>query len=199
MDTPGTGADVATCRCECDREPAANPLARRPRSAWSSRPTTNAPEVTHAGSGRPVEQIVPSRAPTMVGLYSGHPVQIDASVTKLGDPARRAAKRRDGRLNVLSYLTAHLDACGRNGGKPLSGPDLECFLPWNASPGDLQAWAKPPSNPANPPTRQTPRCRPREPATPACPVPAIMSFRRRTSSGLLPRPGPVVSGSIPRA
>ena len=25
-------------------------------------------------------------------------------------------------LNVLTYLTAYLDACGRNGGKPLSGP-----------------------------------------------------------------------------
>ena len=36
-------------------------------------------------------------------------------------------------LNVLTYLTAYLDACGRNGGKPLTGPDLERFLPWNAS------------------------------------------------------------------
>ena len=27
-------------------------------------------------------------------------------------------------LNVLTYLTAYLDACGRNGGKPLAGPDL---------------------------------------------------------------------------
>jgi len=37
MDTPGAGTDVAACRCECDREPAADPLARWPRSAWSSR------------------------------------------------------------------------------------------------------------------------------------------------------------------
>ena len=29
-------------------------------------------------------------------------------------------------------LAAYLDACGRNGGKPLGGPDLERFLPWNA-------------------------------------------------------------------
>jgi transposase len=47
-------------------------------------------------------------------------------------------------LNPLTYLTAYLDECGRNGGKPLSGPALERFLPWNASPEDLQAWAQPP-------------------------------------------------------
>jgi transposase len=47
-------------------------------------------------------------------------------------------------LNVLTYLTAYLDECGRNGGKPLAGPALERFLPWNASPEDLRAWAQPP-------------------------------------------------------
>jgi transposase len=47
-------------------------------------------------------------------------------------------------LNVLTYLTAYLDACGRNGGKPLTGPDLERFLPWNAATEDLRAWAQPP-------------------------------------------------------
>ncbi|MGI8445620.1 MAG: IS66 family transposase [Streptosporangiaceae bacterium] len=47
-------------------------------------------------------------------------------------------------LNVLTYLTAYLDACGRNGGKPLTGPDLERFLPWKAGPADLRAWACPP-------------------------------------------------------
>jgi len=47
-------------------------------------------------------------------------------------------------LNVLTYLTAYLDACGRNDGKPLSGSDLERFLPWNATPGDLGTWAQPP-------------------------------------------------------
>ena len=50
-------------------------------------------------------------------------------------------------LNVLTYLTACLDECGRNGGKPLAGPDLERFLPWNASPEDLRAWAQPPLQP----------------------------------------------------
>ena len=47
-------------------------------------------------------------------------------------------------LNVLTYLTAYLDACGRNSGKPLAGPNLERFLPWHAAPGDLHAWAQPP-------------------------------------------------------
>ena len=47
-------------------------------------------------------------------------------------------------LNVLTWLTAYLDACGRNGGTPLTGPDLERFLPWNADPADLHTWAQPP-------------------------------------------------------
>jgi transposase len=47
-------------------------------------------------------------------------------------------------LNVLTWLTAYLDECGRNGGKPLSGQALERFLPWNASPADLRTWAHPP-------------------------------------------------------
>ncbi|WJK34934.1 IS66 family transposase [Solwaraspora sp. WMMA2065] len=47
-------------------------------------------------------------------------------------------------LNVLTYLTAYLDACGRNGGRPLTGPDLQRFLPWTASPADLHTWAQPP-------------------------------------------------------
>jgi len=47
-------------------------------------------------------------------------------------------------LNVLTYLIAYLDACGRNRGKPPAGPDLDRFLPWNADPADLHAWAQPP-------------------------------------------------------
>lgn len=47
-------------------------------------------------------------------------------------------------LNLLTYLTAYLDECGRNGGKPLTGPALGRFLPWNASPEDLRTWAQPP-------------------------------------------------------
>jgi transposase len=48
-------------------------------------------------------------------------------------------------LNVIAYLTAYLDECGRNGGRPLTGPDLERFLPWHAAPADLRAWAQPPA------------------------------------------------------
>jgi transposase len=47
-------------------------------------------------------------------------------------------------LNVLTYLTACLDACGRSNAKPPAGPDLGRFLPWNANPGDLRTWAQPP-------------------------------------------------------
>ena len=47
-------------------------------------------------------------------------------------------------LNVLTYLRAYLDACGRNGGKPLAGPELDRFVPWKASPEDRHAWAQPP-------------------------------------------------------
>jgi transposase len=50
-------------------------------------------------------------------------------------------------LNVLTWLTAYLNDCGRNGGKPLTGPALERFLPWNASPDDLRTWATPPWQP----------------------------------------------------
>ena len=63
-------------------------------------------------------------------------------------------------LNVPTYLTAYLDACGRNGGRPPSGPDLERFLPWLAAPGDLRAWAQPPppriTAPKQPPKRRPP-------------------------------------------
>jgi transposase len=48
-------------------------------------------------------------------------------------------------LNALTYLTAYLDECGRNSGKPLTGPGLERFLPWHAAPEDLRAWAQPPA------------------------------------------------------
>ncbi len=50
-------------------------------------------------------------------------------------------------LNPLTWLTAYLDECGRNGGKALTGTALERFLPWNASPEDLRTWAQPPLQP----------------------------------------------------
>jgi hypothetical protein len=71
-----------------------------------------------------------------------------------GDTARTAAviwtvtaTARMAGLNELTYLTACLDECGRNGGKPLSGQALERFLPWNASPDDLRTWAQPRAQP----------------------------------------------------
>ncbi len=42
-------------------------------------------------------------------------------------------------LNILTYLTAYLGACGHNGGKPPAGPDLQRFLPWDATPAALRA------------------------------------------------------------
>jgi transposase len=58
-----------------------------------------------------------------------------------GDTARNAAAiwtvtatARMASLNLLTYLAACPGECGRHGGKPLSGPALERFLPWNASP-----------------------------------------------------------------
>ena len=47
-------------------------------------------------------------------------------------------------LNVLTYLTAYLNACSRNSGQPPAGPELDRFLPWKASPEDRHAWAQPP-------------------------------------------------------
>ncbi|HXZ74201.1 MAG TPA: IS66 family transposase [Streptosporangiaceae bacterium] len=71
--------------------------------------------------------------------------------SRSGDAARLAARAwtvtataEMASLNVPAYLTAYLDACGRNGGKPLTGPGLERFLPWTADPADLHAWAHPP-------------------------------------------------------
>ena len=75
----------------------------------------------------------------------------NACGSRNGDTARNAAviwtvtaTAQMAGLNIVTYLTAYLDECGRNGGKPLAGPALERFLPWNASPEDLQTWAKPP-------------------------------------------------------
>jgi len=75
----------------------------------------------------------------------------NAGGSRNGDTARTAAAIWTvtatavmARLNIITFLTAYLDECGRNGGKPLSGPTLERFLPWNASPEDLRTWAQPP-------------------------------------------------------
>jgi transposase len=50
-------------------------------------------------------------------------------------------------LNIITWLAAYLDECGRNGGKSLAGKALSRFLPWNASPEDLRTWAQPPPPP----------------------------------------------------
>jgi len=75
----------------------------------------------------------------------------NAGGSRNGDTARNAAviwtvtaTAQMAGLNVLTYLTAYLDECGRNGGKPLAGRALGRFLPWNASPEDLRTWAQPP-------------------------------------------------------
>jgi transposase len=68
-----------------------------------------------------------------------------------GDTARNAARFftvtatvKMAGLNTITWLTAYLDECGRNDGKPLTGKALERFLPWTASREDLRAWAQPP-------------------------------------------------------
>ena len=81
----------------------------------------------------------------------------NAGGSRNGDTARNAAviwtvtaTAQMAGLNLLTWLTAYLDECGRNGGKPLAGPALERFLPWNASPEDLRTWAQPPPRPDKP-------------------------------------------------
>ena len=65
----------------------------------------------------------------------------NAGGSRNGDTARNAAviwtvtaTAQMAGLNIVTYLTAYLDECGRNGGKPLAGSALERFLPWSASP-----------------------------------------------------------------
>ena len=104
-----------------------------------------------------------------------------------GDTARNAAviwtvtaTAQMAALNLLTYLIAYLDECGRNDGKPLSGKALERFLPWNASPEDLRTWAQPP--PGRKPAPVTPS--PAWPTTTA--TPAIGMPSHSTSEYLQP-------------
>jgi hypothetical protein len=78
----------------------------------------------------------------------------NAGGSRNGDTARNAARiwtvtatAGKAGLNLQTYLAAYLDECGRNNGKPLTGPALERFLPWTASPEDRHAWAQPPPAP----------------------------------------------------
>jgi transposase len=75
----------------------------------------------------------------------------NAGGSRNGDSARNAAAiwtvtatAQMAGLNIITYLSAYLDECGRNGRKALTGPALERFLPWNANPEDLATWAQPP-------------------------------------------------------
>ncbi len=75
----------------------------------------------------------------------------NAGGSRNGDSARNAAAiwtvtatAQMAGLNIITYLAAYLDECGRNAGKPLAAPALERFLPWNANPEDLATWAQPP-------------------------------------------------------
>jgi transposase len=72
------------------------------------------------------------------GSHNGHTARNAAVIWTVTATAQMAG------LNVLTWLTAYLDECGRNGRKPLTGPALERFLPWNASPENLRTWAQPP-------------------------------------------------------
>ena len=72
------------------------------------------------------------------GSHNGQTAKNAAVIWTVTATAQMAA------LNLLTYLTAYLDECGRNGGKPLNGKALERFLPWKASPEDLRTWAQPP-------------------------------------------------------
>jgi hypothetical protein len=84
-------------------------------------------------------------------------------------------------LNVLTYLTAYLDACGRNSGKPLNGPDLERFLPWNATPLTCTPGHSRPG-PAGASTRSSPSRRRQAMATltAACPLTRLPNIYART-------------------
>ena len=75
------------------------------------------------------------------GSHNGDSARLAAAVWTVTATVEMAG------LNVLTWLTAYLDACGRNGGKPPTGQALDQFLPWNANPEDLRAWAQPPSRP----------------------------------------------------
>ena len=74
-------------------------------------------------------------------------------------------------LNVLTYLTAYLDACGRNSGKPLSGPAWNGSCPGKPHPETSKpGHSRPrPDNPAQTATATaSPQTRSRRPL--ACPL-----------------------------
>ena len=75
-----------------------------------------------------------------------------------GDTARNAAviwtataTAQMAGLNVLTWLTAYLDECGRNGGKPLTGPALN-----GSCPGTPAAKTSVPGHSHRPPDKPAP-------------------------------------------
>ena len=93
----------------------------------------------------------PDVTPTMTSVerLEDGPLAVgsQASIKRPGQGARVwtvTATAEMAGLNVITYLTAYLDVCGRIGGKPPTGPDLQRFLPWTATREDLDTWAQPP-------------------------------------------------------
>ena len=89
------------------------------------------------------------RTPVVTRKNAGGSHNPDTACTAASIWSITATVQMDG-LNIITYLTAYLDECGRQGGKPLSGEALSRFLPWNASPEDLRTWAHPPPNSKTP-------------------------------------------------
>ena len=108
------------------------------------------------------------------GSHNGDSAQNAAVIWTVTATAQMAG------LNILTYLTAYLDECGRNGGKLLTRATLQRFLPWNASPEDLRIWAQPPPDRINPreqrPHRRGHREPPRRPS--ACPLTGLPNTYR---------------------
>jgi hypothetical protein len=65
------------------------------------------------------------------GSYDGDTARSAAVIWTVAATATMAS------LNLLTYLTAYVDECGRNGGKPLSGKTLERFCPGRPAPRPL--------------------------------------------------------------
>ena len=84
-------------------------------------------------------------------------------------------------LNVLTYLTAYLDACGRNGGKPLGRPPTEPVPALeNQSPGPARVGAAA-SAQLTPPAITTAASLPPAGADAACQHACPKDFRMLTS------------------
>ena len=111
----------------------------------------------------------------------------NAGGSRNGDAARNAAviwtvtaTAQMAGLNVLTYLTAYLDECGRNGGKPLAGPAWNGSCPGTPAPKTSAPGhsRRPPDKPAadNARTGVAAANRSRRPS--ACPFTGLPNIRR---------------------